>query len=183
MNSTSNTVVRSLHDVGAAGWFGGSLMGAVALNGASKDVSDPAERSKIAASGWARWTPFAAAAIGAHLLGGGGLLLAHRDRIGSQPGVGANTAVKTVLTVAALGTTAYSGLLGARLGNTAGVKTEGGTVPGEDTPDDVARIQRRLRILQWATPVLTGALVVLGAQQGEQERPSQRIRSWRKNAG
>ena len=182
MTSTRNTVIRSLHDVGAAGWFGGSLMGAVALNGASKDVGDPAERSKIAASGWARWTPFAAAAIGAHLLGGGGLLLAHRDRIRSQPGVGANTAVKTVLTFAALGTTAYSGLLGAKLGNAGDVKTEGGTVPGEDTPADVARTQRRLRILQWATPVLTGSLVVLGAQQGEQERPSQRIRSWRKNA-
>ena len=183
MNSTRNTVVRSLHDMGAAAWFGGSLMGAVALNGASKDISDPAERSKTAASGWARWAPFAAAAIGAHLLGGGGLLLAHRDRIRSQPGVGANTAVKTVLTLAALGTTAYSGLLGARLGNAADVKTEGGTVPGEDTPPDVARIQQRLRILQWATPVLTGGLVVLGAQQGEQERPSQRIRSWRKTAG
>jgi hypothetical protein len=182
VNSSRNTVVRSLHDVGAAGWFGGSLMGAVALNGASKDVSAPAERSKIAASGWARWAPFAAAAIGAHLLGGG-LLLAHRDRIRSQPGVGANTAVKTVLTLTALGTTAYSGMLGARLGNAVGVKTAGGTVPGEDTPDDVARTQRRLRILQWATPVLTGSLVVLGAQQGEQERPSQRIRSWRKNAG
>jgi hypothetical protein len=59
VNSTRNTVVRSLHDVGAAGWFGGSLMGAVALNGASKDVSDPAERSKIAASGWVRWASFA----------------------------------------------------------------------------------------------------------------------------
>jgi hypothetical protein len=103
--------------------------------------------------------------------------------VGSQPGVGANTAVKTALTVAALGTTAYSGLLGARLGNAVDVKTEGGTVPAENTPDDVARIQRRLRILQWATPVLTGALVVLGAQQGEQQRPGQRIRSWRKNAG
>jgi hypothetical protein len=164
VNSSRNTVVRSLHDVGAAGWFGGSLMGAVALNGASRDVSDPAERSKIAASGWARWAPFAAVAIGAHR-------------------VGANTAVKTALTVAALGTTAYSGLLGARLGNAVDVKTEGGTVPAENTPDDVARIQRRLRILQWATPVLTGALVVLGAQQGEQQRPGQRIRSWRKNAG
>jgi len=62
MNSR-NTVVRSMHDVGAAGWFGGSLMGAVALNGASKDVSDPAERSKIAVSGWARWAPVAAVAI------------------------------------------------------------------------------------------------------------------------
>jgi hypothetical protein len=183
VNSSRNTVVRSLHDVGAAGWFGGSLMGAVALNGASKDISDPTERSKIAASGWARWAPFAAAAIGAHLLGGGGLLLAHRDRIRSQSGVGANTAVKTALTLAALGTTAYSGLLGARLGKAAGVKTEGGTVPGQDTPSDVARTQRQLRILQWATPVLTGSLVVLGSQQGEQERPSQRIRSWRGNAG
>jgi hypothetical protein len=177
MNSR-NTVIRSLHDVGAAGWFGGSLMGAVALNGASKDVSDPAERAKIAASGWARWAPFAAAAIGAHLLGGGGLLIAHRNRVGRQPGVGANTAVKTALTVAALGTTAYSGLLGARLGKAGDVKTEGGTVPADTTPDDVARIQQRLRILQWATPVLTGVLVVLGAQQGEQQRPGQQAQGW-----
>ena len=181
MNSSRNTVVRSMHDVGAAGWFGGSLMGAVALNGASKDVSDPAERSKIAASGWARWAPFAAVAIGAHLLGGG-LLLAHRDRVRNQAGVGANTAIKTVLTVAALGTTAYSGLLGAKLSRAADVETEGGTVPAGTTPDDVAQTQQQLRILQWITPILTGALVMLGAQQGEQQRPGQRIRSWRKNA-
>jgi hypothetical protein len=108
--SSSNTVVRSLHDVGAAGWFGGGLMGAVGLNGASKDISDPAERSKIAASGWARWAPVSAVAIGAHLLGGAGLLLAQRGRVRNQPGVGANTIVKTVVTAAALGTTAYSGL-------------------------------------------------------------------------
>jgi hypothetical protein len=180
LTSSRNTVVRSLHDVGAAGWFGGSLMGAVALNGASKDVSDPAERSRIAASGRARWAPFAAAAIGAHLLGGGGLLLAHRDRIRGQSGVGANTAVKTALTVAALGVTAYGGLLGAKLGRAGVTPAEGGTVPGDATPDDVARAQQRLRILQWATPVLTGALVVLGAQQGEQQRPGQPIRSWRR---
>jgi hypothetical protein len=181
MNSR-NTVIRSLHNVGAAGWFGGSLMGAIALNGASQDIKDPAERSKIAADGWARWAPFSAAAIGAHLLGGGGLLLAHRDRVSNQAGVGANTAVKTALTLAALGTTAWSGLLGAKLAAAGDVETEGGTVPAEDTPDDVARTQRRLRVLQWATPVLTGALVVLGAQQGEQQRPGQRIRSWRKRA-
>jgi len=149
--------------------------GAVALTGASKDVSGPAERSKIAASGWARWAPFAAVAIGAHLLGGG-LLLAHRDRVRNQAGVGANTAIKTVLTVAALGTTAYSGLLGAKLSRAADVETEGGTVPAGTTPDDVAQTQQQLRILQWITPILTGA------QQGEQQRPGQRIRSWRKNA-
>ena len=30
-----NTVSRSLHDLGAAAWFGGSLMGAVGVNGAA----------------------------------------------------------------------------------------------------------------------------------------------------
>jgi hypothetical protein len=181
LSSSRNTVVRSLHDVGAAGWFGGALMGAVALNGASKVVSDPFERSEVAASGWARWAPFSAVAIGAHLLGGAGLLLAHRDRVRSQSGVGANTAVKTMLTAAALGTTAYSGLLGAKLGKAGDVYTEGGTVPGDATPEDVAGIQQRLRLLQWVTPVLTGVLVVLGAQQGEQQRPGPGRRSWRKS--
>ena len=115
MSSNRNTTVRSLHDLGAAAWFGGSLMGAVALNGASGDVSNPVERTKIASSGWARWAPFSAAAIAAHLAGGGGLLLAHQDRVRSQSGVGANTIAKTVLTAAALATTAYSGALGAKL--------------------------------------------------------------------
>ncbi len=81
MSSNRMTFVRSLHDLGAAGWFGGSLMGAVALNGASKDISNPRERAKIAADGWARWAPVSALAIAAHLLGGSGLLLDQQDRI------------------------------------------------------------------------------------------------------
>ena len=183
MASNRNTVIRSLHDVGAAAWFGGSLMGAVGVNGSSKDVSNPLERSKIASSGWARWAPFSAVAIGAHLIGGGALLLANRDRVRSQSGVGANTALKAGLTAAAIGTTAYSGVLGAKLAKTgADAYTEGGTVPSEATPDDVTRTLQQLRVLQWVTPVLTGALIVLGAQQGEQQRPGERVRGWLKNA-
>jgi hypothetical protein len=184
MSSNRNTVIRSLHDLGAAAWFGGSLMGAVAVNGASKDVSNPLERSKVASAGWARWAPYNAVAIGAHLVGGAGLLLAHRDRVRGQAGVGANTIIKTVLTAAALGTTAYSGVVGAKLAKTAGddTYTEGGTTPSEATPDNVAALQQQLRILQWANPVLTGALIVLGAQQGEQQRPQERVRGWLKNA-
>jgi hypothetical protein len=182
VSSNRNTVIRSLHDVGAAGWFGGALMGAVALNGASKDISDPAERTRIAAAGWARWAPVSAAAIAAHLAGGAGLLLAHRGRVRGQAGVGANTAVKTALTAAALTATAYSGLLGAKLGREGDVAAEGGTVPGDGTPEDVAATQQRLRILQWATPVLTGMLVILGAQQGEQQRPGQQLRGWRQRS-
>ena len=41
-----NTVARSLHDLGLAAWFGGSLMGAVGVNGAAGAVApgDPPRR-------------------------------------------------------------------------------------------------------------------------------------------
>ena len=42
--STRNTLVRSLHDLGAAAWFGGSLMGALGVNGAAAQVRDPTGR-------------------------------------------------------------------------------------------------------------------------------------------
>jgi hypothetical protein len=114
-----------------------------------------------------------AVAVGAHLVGGLGLLIANRGRARGQAGVTANTAVKTLLTAAAVGTTAYSGLLGARIARAGSVSADGATVPSPATPDDVTAAQQQLRALQWATPVLTAAIVALGAQQGEQQRPSQ----------
>lgn len=48
-----NTVIRSLHDLGLAAWFGGSLMGAVGLNGAAQDEGGVgASRDRISSSGW-----------------------------------------------------------------------------------------------------------------------------------
>ena len=170
--SARNTFIRSLHDVGGAAWFGGSLMGAVALNGATRQVPDDADPLVVAASGWGRWSPVAAAAIGAHLIGGAGLVLANRDRVTHQDGVDANTILKTVLTGAAIASTAYSGILGAHLANEPRATVDAATVPNSSTPDRVARSQQQLRILQWVTPVLTGALIILGAQQGEQQKPA-----------
>ncbi|HEY8306276.1 MAG TPA: hypothetical protein VIG79_06315 [Lapillicoccus sp.] len=173
VTSDRNTVVRTLHDLGGAAWFGGSLMGAVGLNGASKDVSDPGERATVATSGWARWSPVAASAIAAYAIGGIGLIVANRTRVAHQQGVGANTAVKTALSVAAMATTAASGVLGARLAHQTPAHAAGGTVPDRRTPASTARLQQGLRVLQWATPALTGAIVVLGAQQGEQQKAGQ----------
>lgn len=178
MASNRNTIARSLHDLGGAAWFGGALMGAVGVNGGSKDVKDPAERAAVAAAGWARWAPVCAAAIGAHLVGATGLLLANRDRVRDQQGVGANTVIKAALTAAAIGTTVYSGILGTKIaaeGDSA--PAEGGTVPSSGTPDNVAKLQQQQRVLQWATPALTGGILFLGAQQGEQQRPSQQLRT------
>jgi len=171
--SSRNTVVRSLHDLGAAAWFGGSLMGAVGVNGAADAVRDPKDRARAAAMGWAKWSPVNALAIGAHLIGGSGVLYANRDRAKHQAGVTSNTVAKIALTGAALGATVYSGMLGAKAAQGDGHLVDGATEPSEATPNDVASAQRQLRYLQWALPVLTGAIVVLGAQQGEQQRPGQ----------
>jgi hypothetical protein len=173
--SERNTVVRSLHDVGLAAWFGGSLAGAVGINGAAADVPDRNQRLRVANAGWGRWSPVNLAAIGAHLIGGAGLLYANKGRVASQKGVGASTAAKLALTGAALGATAWSGSLGAKLAKYDGTPVEGGTDPSPDTPSEVASAQKQLKVLQWVIPALTGGIVVLTSMHGEQQRPSQQV--------
>jgi hypothetical protein len=171
--AAANTVSRSLHDAGLAAWFGGALMGAVGLNGAAAQVEEPKQRLRVATSGWNRWTPVNLAGIAAHLAGGAVLLAANKGRLASQQGVGRATAIKTVLTGAALAATAWSRALGARLDRAGEVPVQGGTEPSGDTPEEVATAQRRLKLLQWVIPALTGAVLVLNARMGEQQRPAQ----------
>ena len=47
---------------------------------------------------------------------------------------------------------------------------EGGTDPSAQTPPEVAGAQRKLNVLQWAIPALTGSLLVMDALMGEQQR-------------
>jgi hypothetical protein len=173
MASDNNTLARSLHDLGLAAWFGGSLMGATGLNGAAAVVEDPTQRLRVANSGWARWTPLNLAGIAAHLAGGAALTGANKGRLAGQQGVAATSTVKTTLTLAALGTTAYARVLGKKLEHAGDVPVEGGTTPNPATPDEVTRAQRQLTVLQWVIPVLTGAVLVLSARMGEQQRPTQ----------
>jgi hypothetical protein len=95
--------LRTLRDVGAAAWFGGSLMGASGLNAAADEV-DPADRDRVASAGWARWTPIFRIAAASHLLGSVGVLAQTRSK-GSVVGLG--------LTTAALGATMGTAKLGA----------------------------------------------------------------------
>jgi hypothetical protein len=171
--TADNTVSRSLHDLGLATWFGGSLMGAVGLNGAAAEVEEPKQRLRVANAGWNRWTPVNLTGIAAHVAGGTVLLAANKGRVASQRGVASATMVKTALTGAALAATAWSRALGAKLDQAGEVPVEGGTDPSGDTPEDVAKAQRQLRYLQWGIPLLTGAMLVLNARMGEQQRPAQ----------
>ncbi|HEX2076034.1 MAG TPA: hypothetical protein VHF92_19820 [Geodermatophilus sp.] len=166
----THPVLRSLHDLGLAAWFGGNLMGAVGLNRAASEARDPGERTRLSSAGWAAWRPLQAAAIGAHLAGSIGMLQADRGRVAVQPGAATDTAVKTVLTAAALVATAASGVLGAKVEQRSPAPAAGATEPSAETPSDAAAAQRALRPLQWVPPALTGALIVLAARQGEQQR-------------
>jgi hypothetical protein len=171
--TVDNTLSRSLHDLGLATWFGGSLMGAVGLNGAAAQVEEPRQRLRVANSGWNRWTPVNLAGITAHVAGGLVLLGANKGRVASQQGVAKATVIKTALTVAALAATTWSRALGAKLDQAGEVPVEGGTEPSGDTPEHVAKAQRQLKVLQWMIPALTGAVLVLNARMGEQQRPAQ----------
>jgi len=63
-------------------------------------------------------------------------------------------------------------VLGAKLQRVGDTPVEGGTTPTTSTPEEVAKVQRQLNVLQWVIPGLTGATLVLNAKMGEQQRPT-----------
>ncbi len=168
-----NTLAHALHDIGLAAWFGGSLMGAIGVNGAAADVDDPRQRARVANAGWNRWTPFNALAIGAHLVGGAQLMKENKGRVATQKGVLANTNVKLALTAGALGATGYARVLGKKMLNAGDVPVAGGTSSTAATPPEVAKAQKQLSALQWAIPGLTGAMLASSSLHEEQQRPAQ----------
>ncbi|MCZ2804069.1 hypothetical protein O2W18_03025 [Modestobacter sp. VKM Ac-2983] len=176
MSRDQHTVLRAMHDLGLATWFGGNLMGAVGLNKAAAAAHDSTERTRLSSIGWSAWWPVQGAAMAAHLIGSVGMLRADRGRVATGPGAMANTVVKTALTVAAIGTSVASGVLGAKIGAEAPVPSATATDPSPTTPPDVATAQRGQKPLQWVNPALTGVLIVLAAQQGEQQRTSSTVR-------
>ncbi|WP_433317717.1 hypothetical protein ACQP0U_09835 [Micromonospora sp. CA-269861] len=181
--SERHTALRSMHDLGLAAWFGGSLMGAFGVNGAAAKISDSTQRLPVASAGWSKWTPVNAAAIGAHLAGAVGELVTESPRVAAQAGVGRASAIKTALTIGALAVTGYSRLVGMRLEKAGGPSVSGATEPNHQTPASVASSQRQMKLLQWAIPALTGTLVVVTAYMGEQQKPGQVFRGMLGRAG
>lgn len=147
---------HAAHDVGLAAWFGGALMGAVALNSATREVDDHTQRLRVADAGWFRWAPIAAVSIGVHLLGAAEL---RRVR---QHGP-ADDLVRGTLTVVALLAAAESGRSGRIVVGAGDVPVATAVTPIDDTPDDVAAAMRRLRVGQWVVPAATGALWLVEA--------------------
>jgi hypothetical protein len=163
---------RALHDVGLSAWFGGTLANAVSLNRAAGTTDRYSEAGKVVNTGWDLWAPVNAAAIGAHLVGAVGQLMGNKSRLAGQKGVAEMSVLKTALTGAALGATAYSRVLGRKIAKQHDVPIASGTEPTEATPPDVAKALQQQKVMQWVVPAITGALVVVTAYAGEQQRPT-----------
>jgi hypothetical protein len=134
----ANTISRSLHDVGLAAWFGGTLANAVALNAAAAEAGSDKATGAVANAGL--------------------------------------STVKTLLTAAALGVTAYSRVLGKIVSDNGATPSKRGTKPSKRAKGEVAAAQAKLDQLQWAIPAITGALVVVTSYAGEQQRPAEVLR-------
>ncbi|MCC9205295.1 hypothetical protein [Arthrobacter sp. zg-Y769] len=176
----ANLIARSVHDLTAAAWFGGSLMGAVGLNGAAAAAKDPTERTRLSALGWKKWAPVQAAAIGLHFLAGLALIGDNKTRVTKQEGVGSLTVYKTAVTALAAVVTLYSGILGGKVGALSEQGSQGATEPHEGASKELKSAQRQLKILQWSIPALSGAVIVMGAQHGEMQRPAHVLKGLKK---
>src|SRR5688572_3774342 len=112
-----STAVRATHLLTNAAWFGGSLMGAVALNPAAGEGDDARERAEIADEGWTRWGPVQGGAVGLHLLSGLAIVADNRRRVVAHPPTTVAVVLKTALTGVALAVSGEAYRSGAALGD------------------------------------------------------------------
>ena len=166
-----NLIARSLHDLTAGAWFGGSLMGAIGLNGAAPAAKDSTERTRLSSLGWKKWAPVQAGAFAVHLLSGLAVIWENKGRTAAQEGVAGLNVYKTAVTLAGAGVTLYAGILGSKVEKLAAEGSEGATEPKPGASDELKAAQKQLKILQWAIPVFAGWVIVLGARHGELQRP------------
>ncbi|WP_152603660.1 hypothetical protein [Amycolatopsis rifamycinica] len=172
---------RGARDLGLAVWLGGSLMGAVGLNGTAAHAADRVAAARITSTGWSRWTPVGAGAIALHLVGVAGTLKLRRGhtRLPRFAGRGRvpdpATAIKAVTTVAAMAASTYSYVVGKQIQHAAldgdGVTTEADL--DAQRHRRLVRAERGLGWVQWAVPALTAALIA-GYAQSEPDRSVRR---------
>ncbi|TDB76966.1 hypothetical protein E1165_05235 [Micromonospora sp. KC723] len=172
MTATDNhAVAQAVHDVGSALWFGGTVMGVAGVNKSGSDLAQGIDRIRVAESAWSRFGPVQWLGIGATLLAGMQLTRTGRRRLALQKGFASVGAAKAGTALIGAAATAYAAYCGSRIGQLAEevqqrgehLEVEDATIPTGNTPDEIARWQRRQRIAQYAVPVLAGANIVLGS--------------------
>jgi hypothetical protein len=162
-----NTFIRAANEVSLAVWFGGSLMGATGLERGAAAANG--EKHHVESTAWNAWQPLQMAAIATQIASGAALTFANRKRVAGQRGVATTSLVRTAVLGAAIAST----VLAARAGSKVAAEAERDS-KADDHVDE--RDERLLRVAQWMVPAFTGAMVVIDALMGEQQRPNQVVR-------
>jgi hypothetical protein len=180
----SRVAAQAVHDLGAALWFGGSVMG-VAVNKSGADLRDGVDKVRVAESAWRRFAPAQWLGIGAVMVGGSRLTLMSKGRLAVQHGVGRAGVAQATAAVAGTAATAFAAYSGSRIGKLTEqaqaqargerVDVHDATIPNAQTPPDVATWQRRQRVAQYLVPLFAGANIVLNAYLTQQYRPGRTV--------
>lgn len=160
------SITRAIHDIGTAIWWGGTLMGTLAMNPSVEVLDDPEERGKMVDEGWARFQPWAAAGLL-------GAIISHicmRRRPPKRPSKRYKTTA--LLKDALMGVAVVSSIASLALGEYAThqepdayTPVDSATTPSEDTPEETAMAQKGLsvssivQLLSGAGLFITGAIL------------------------
>lgn len=175
----SHVLAQSVHDLGAALWFGGAVMGVAGVNKAGNDLRDASDKVRVADSAWSRFAPAEWAGIAAVLGAGTQLTRASKGRLAVQHGWARAGSTKAAVAVAGAGATAFAAYTGQRISKAMKqaeasgrpVDVQDASIPNAQTPPEVASWQKRQRIAQYLVPVLAGGNIVLNAYLVQTYRP------------
>jgi hypothetical protein len=176
-------LAQAVHDLGAALWFGGSVMGVAGVNKSGSDLTSGIDKVRVASSAWGRFSPAQWGGILATLGTGLQLTSTNKTRLALQEGYGRVGAVKAALTVAGAGATAFAAYSGGKIGKLAeqadrdgGLDVKDATLPSAGTPPEVATWQGRQRVAQAAVPLLAGGVIVCNAWLVQAYRPASTLK-------
>ena len=175
----SHVLAQAVHDLGAALWFGGAVMGVAGVNKAGNDLRDPIDKVRVAESAWQRFAPAQWAGVAAVLVAGSQLTRASSGRLAVQHGWARAGGVKAAVAVAGAAATAFAAYSGQKVGQlteqaaAAGrdVDVKDASTPNAQTPPELATWQGRQRVSQYLVPLASGANIVLNAYLVQTYRP------------
>ena len=179
---------RAAHDVGLALWLGGATFGKVAHNPSLRNITEHAERGKVANAAWNSYNVVNTAGLGAAALGWGAARVTETQPQRMSDRERGLSKAKDVLMGIAVTTGVANGALGARLAKSApegAVPVETGTQPAPETPRKAARVQRALGVLGTCNIATGVALVAVNAvlAQENYSRPTARRALTRRSNG
>ncbi|NHC13699.1 hypothetical protein [Motilibacter deserti] len=169
--SDNHALAQAVHDLGAALWLGGAVMGVAGVNKAGRRLPQGIDRIRVADSAWSRFGPVEWAGIAAMLGAGLRLTQVGKGRMALQQGFATAGMLKAGVGVLGAAATAYSTYTGKKVAKLAEeahargvtVDVEDATVPSATTPPEIARWQKRERVAQYVVPVLAGGNIALGS--------------------